>query len=429
MMLKRIVAGLLLVLVAGIGAIAWLGYREDPGAPADPARAPLDAAQRIEQGRYLARIGNCMGCHTTAGGAPYAGGRELVTSFGSLYGPNLTPDIDTGLGGWSKEDFWRALHNGKGKDGRLLYPAFPYPSYRHVSRDDADALFAYLQSLPAVRQANRPHRLDFPYDQRVLLAGWRALYFRPADADPGMLARPDAPQWTRGRYLVEGLAHCAECHTPRNGLGALRTDASLHGAMIGGQGWYAPPLTGDAVTGLGKWSPQEVFALLKTGVSARSAAAGPMAEAVHQGFQHVADADLRAMVDFLKSLPPAGLDGAATGAPPSAGLMDAGGKLYGRHCAACHQDNGTGSGPAWPPLRDNVSVVAVSPVNTIRMVLSGGFAPATPGNPRPHGMPPFGQSLNDQDVAAVVSYVRNSWGNRAGAVSANDVRLARQSGR
>ncbi|QEI05428.1 c-type cytochrome [Pigmentiphaga aceris] len=428
-MLKRIFLTLLMVLVAVVGAVAWLGYREDPGLPADPALASVDAAQRIEHGRYLASVGNCMGCHTVPGGKPYAGGRELATNFGSLYGPNLTPDADTGLGRWTADDFWRALHNGKGRDGRLLYPAFPYPSYRHVSRTDADALFAYLQSLPPVRQENRAHQLAFPYDQRFLLAGWRALYFRPLDGRPDAVAKPDSPQWLRGRYLVEGLAHCAECHTPRNRLGALRTDASLSGAMMGGQGWYAPPLTGDPVTGLGKWSPQEVFELLKTGVSARSSAVGPMAEAVHQGFQHVADADLRAMVDYLKSLPPAGTDAQAVGALPSAGLMDAGGKIYAQQCAQCHQDNGQGKAPAWPPLRDNISVVAASPLNTIRMVLSGGFAPATPGNPRPHGMPPFGHTLNDQDVAAVVSYVRNSWGNQAGGASALDVRAARESGR
>jgi mono/diheme cytochrome c family protein len=428
-MVKRIFAGLLLVVSIALGVIAWLGFREDAGPPADPAFAALDRGQQVEQGRYLAQIGNCMGCHTVPGGKPYAGGRELVTGFGRLYGPNLTPDPDTGLGQWTQDDFWRALHNGKGRDGSLLYPAFPYPSYRHVSRTDADALFAYLQSLPPVRQENRPHRLDFPYDQRFLLAGWRALYFQPGDADAAALTRPDSPQWTRGRYLVEGIAHCAECHTPRNGLGALRSDASLRGAMIGGQGWYAPPLTGDLVTGLGKWSPQEVFALLKTGVSPRSSAAGPMAEAVHQGFQHVADADLRAMVDFLKSLPPAGTDAEAVGRPPSPGVLEAGGKIYAQQCAQCHQDNGEGRAPAWPPLRGNVSVVASSPVNTIRMVLTGGFAPATPGNPQPHGMPPFGQALNDQDIAAVVSYVRNSWGNQAGGVSMNDVRLARESGR
>jgi mono/diheme cytochrome c family protein len=428
-MRTRLLSALLLMLVALVAVVVWLGYREDPGRPADPALVPFDAGQKIEQGRYLAQVGNCMGCHTAAGGKPFAGGRELLTGFGSFYGPNLTPDAETGLGSWSQDDFWRALHNGKARDGRLLYPAFPYPSYRHVSRADSDALFAYLQSLPPVRQESRPHQLAFPYDQRVLLAAWRALYFRPGDDDARALARPDSPQWTRGRYLVEGLAHCAECHTPRNRLGALQADAGLSGSMIDGQGWYAPPLTGDPVTGLGKWSSQEVFALLKTGVSARSSAAGPMAEAVHQGFQHVTDADLRAMVDFLKSLPPAGTDAKAIGAAPSAGLMDLGGKIYAQQCVSCHQVNGEGRAPAWPPLRDNISVVATSPVNTIRMVLSGGFAPATAGNPQPHGMPPFGQSLNDQDIAAVVSYVRNSWGNRAGGATLGDVRLARESSR
>lgn len=275
------------------------------------------------------------------------------------------------------------------------------------------------------RQENRAHDLPFPLNQRLLLAGWRALYFDPA-GDEGEPVRPDSPQWTRGRYLVEGLAHCAECHTPRNRLGALQREHSLTGAELTGQGWYAPPLTGDPITGLGRWTSQDLFELLKHGVNRHSAAAGPMAEAVHQGFQHVVDADVRAMVDYLKSLPPAGTDAKAVGMAPSPALADMGGRLYAQHCAQCHQEDGKGKPPAWPALQGNISVVAASPSNALRMVLAGGYAPATDGNPKPHGMPPFGHVLNDEDIAAVVSYIRSSWGNQAGRVSLLEARQARE---
>lgn len=423
----KILAAVLVVVVLAAAAVLWLGYREDETLP-DQAASP-DAAQLIEQGRYLASVGNCMGCHTASGGAAFAGGRELPTPFGRFYGPNLTPDEATGLGNWTADDFWRALHNGKAPDGSLLYPAFPYPSYSRMTRLDSDALYAYLRSLPAVRQQNRPHELSFPYDQRVLIAGWRALFFRPgqaADSHGGKADAQQSEQWLRGRYLVEGLAHCAECHTPRNRLGALQGSAGLAGAVIPGQNWYAPPLTADPVTGLGQWSEQDIVDLLKTGMSKQSHAAGPMAEAVHVGFQHTSDADLAAMADYIKSVPAAGLDAAARSPQAGKAAMERGGKIYAQQCVQCHQADGKGAAQAWPPLAGNISVVAVSPVNAIRLVLAGGFAPATAANPRPHGMPPFGQVLNDQDVASVVTFIRQSWGNEASEVSLPDVRRVRE---
>ncbi|MEK7948047.1 cytochrome c [Pigmentiphaga sp. YJ18] len=415
--------GVLAVAVAAVGAVFWMGHREYD-APARTAAAEEGGQQLVERGRYLARLGNCVGCHTAPGGEAFAGGRALATPFGTFYGPNLTPDPEHGLGKWSAADFWRALHQGKAPDGSLLYPAFPYPSYRHVSRTDADALFAYLRSLPPAAQANRPHELGFPYDQRWLVAVWRAFYFRPTSDEPAPAEPSEA--WLRGRYLVQGLAHCAECHTPRNRLGAMALDAGLAGSLIGGQSWYAPPLTGDRVTGLGDWTRQDIVDLLKTGIAPRSHAAGPMAEAVHQGFQYANDADLDAMAVYLKSLPAVGTDTASVSGAASPALMSAGGKLYEQHCAQCHGADGQGRSPAWPPLAGNISVVAASSDNAVHMVLSGGFAPATAGNPQPHGMPPFGQLLGDQDVAAVVSFIRQSWGNQASAVSLPEVRRVRE---
>ncbi|MDX3907750.1 MAG: cytochrome c [Pigmentiphaga sp.] len=418
---------LLAMLIAGAGIVFWLGYRDHGTQAPEGAGPPIDAAQLIERGRYLARVGNCMGCHTEAGGKPYAGGRALATPFGTFYGPNLTPDPEHGLGKWSADDFWRALHRGKAPDGSLLYPAFPYPSYRHVSRQDADALFAYLRSLPAIASPDRPHDLAFPYDQRWLVAVWRAFYFRPGPQETPAEGTSDA--WLRGRYLVQGLAHCAECHTPRNRLGALVDSATLAGSLIEGQSWYAPPLTGDRATGLGEWTQQDIVDLLKTGIARRSHAAGPMAEAIRQGFQYADDADLNAMAVYLKSLPPVGTDTAAVAAAAAPAVREAGRKLYGQHCAQCHGENGQGQPPAWPPLAGNISVMAASPDNAIHMVLSGGFAPATAGNPQPHGMPPFGQAMGDEDVAAVVSYIRQSWGNQASAVSLPEVRRVRRAAR
>lgn len=211
----------------------------------------------IARGAYLARAGDCMACHTERGGVAYAGGRALDTPFGRVYAPNITPDLDTGIGQWNADDFWRALHNGKSRDGRLLYPAFPYPNYTRVTREDADALFAYLRSLPAHRQQNRPHALRSPYNLQLMLAGWRLLYFKPGVYEPD--ARRDAT-WNRGAYLVEGLGHCSACHSSRNGLGA--TEGQLAGGMIPMLGWYAPPLTSSGEAGLGEWDTAQVAQLL-----------------------------------------------------------------------------------------------------------------------------------------------------------------------
>ena len=441
--MKRIIQYGLLALFAAcvvvVGVLYWIGTRDD--AAPNPAVVQAGAGgaaagqQLVEQGRYLARLGNCMGCHTVPGGQAYAGGTPIPTPFGTLYGPNITPDPQAGIGGWNADDFWQALHNGKSKDGSLLYPAFPYTEYTRVSRADSDALFAFLRTVTPSSQPSRAHELKFPYDQRGLLAFWRALYF-----EPGVLPTDESQsaQWNRGRYLVEGLGHCAACHAPRNSLGATRAADGLTGGMIVGLDWYAPALTADPVRGLGKWTAHDIAALLRTGVAQHSTASGPMAEVVLGSSQYLSEADALAMGTYLKSLPPTqgSPDASSSNSPsggaatqPSNAVMDRGGKLYAQHCAQCHQDQGQGSGLAWPPLAGNPTVTAPSPINAIRLVLDGAYAPATAANPRPHGMPPFGQVLGDNDIAALVSFIRFSWDNRASAVTAFEVKRVRDASR
>jgi mono/diheme cytochrome c family protein len=413
-MKRRLTYGLVLVLAVAAALVALAWPREEFVASASPADHAATEAN-IARGAYLARAGDCMACHTARGGVPYAGGRALDTPFGRLVAPNITPEPTTGIGNWTADDFWRALHNGKSKDGRLLYPAFPYTNYTKVTRPDADALFAYLRSLPPVRQPNAAHELRFPYNQQLTLAGWRLLYFKPGVQQPD--ARRDA-RWNRGAYLVEGLGHCSACHSTRNSLGA--TEGGLGGGLIPMLGWYAPSLTSDAEAGLGKWQEAHIVRLLGTGVAPGASVTGPMAEVVAQSLQYLTQDDLGAMAAYLKSLPAGPARERAAAPPPPEQLMRAGEKLFGQHCATCHGEQGEGKGP-YPALAGNRALSMNEPVNAIRVVLNGGFAPGTQGNPRPYGMPPFGQVLDDVQVATLVTYLRASWGNAATPVSSAEV--------
>lgn len=410
-----ITAGLLLILAGGARLLLWPD--DDIGPPAPPSN--LSQEQLVARGAYLSRAGDCMACHTTRGGVPYAGGRALQTPFGQVLSPNITADRETGIGSWTADDFWRALHNGKSKDGRLLYPAFPYTNYTKVRREDSDALYAYFQSVAPHKQENLPHALRFPYKQQIALAAWRALYFKPAVYQP---VAGQTMEWNRGAYLVQGLGHCSACHSSRTTLGG--SDDGLSGGMIPVLGWYAPSLTSDAEAGLGDWETEHIVQLLKTGVSPRATVFGPMAEVVRLSLQHMDEPDVRAMAIYLKSLPgpaqpekPAPRDSSTA----AQAQLATGARLYETHCASCHQADGKGVQPGYPPLAGNRALTTSSAVNAIRIVLNGGFAPGTTGNPRPYGMPPFGPVLDDREVAAVVTYLRASWGNDAPAVSGLEV--------
>lgn len=412
-MKRAAVAVLALVLIVFVSAL-YYGLREDAGPPsALPAAA---GPGLIAKGAYLARAGDCLACHTLRGGAPYAGGRPIRTPFGTVYAPNITPDKETGIGDWSADDFWRALHNGKSKGGKLLYPAFPYPNYTKVTRADADALFAYFQSLPPVRQPNREADMRFPFNLRPLLIGWRALYFRPGVFQPRGYRNAE---WNRGAYLVQGLGHCNACHTPRNIFGAPEESGELRGAMLPMLNWYASSLTGETDTGLGSWDIAQIAQLLKTGVSSRGAVSGPMAEVVRDSLQYLSDEDIRAMALYLKRLPRADEEQTPTAADEK--TLQLGAALYEKHCVDCHKASGEGEPPAYPPLAGNRAVMLNSPVNPIHAVLHGGYPPSTQGNPRPYGMPPFANVLGDTEAAAVISYIRNAWGNQASMVSPQQV--------
>ena len=393
----------------------------------------VDTDPQVMQGAYLARVGHCAGCHTAQGGADYAGGRGVPTPFGTVYASNLTPDPATGLGAWTPEDFWQAMHHGRSKDGRLLYPAFPYPNFTQVSREDTDALFAYLRMLPPVRQTNKVHALRFPFNLQSALWVWRTLFFTPGTSAPN--AAPDSTQsaeWHRGRYLVEGLGHCAACHAPRNALGATVHAQGLEGGRVPESPWIAPALGGGAAP--------ERMALLREGSSGSAgtlSALGPMATVVAGSTQYLTDSDLRAMVQYLSSLPGPSSSKQAVASPAAPEVMQLGQKVYGRHCAQCHGDQGQGRtlrqsepGSAGATvtvarLVGRTSVMLPQADNVIQVLLKGGYGASTVRRPQPHGMPPFALNLSTEEIAAVATYIRQAWGTPAPAVSVVDVMRTR----
>lgn len=357
---------------------------------------------QVQRGEYLARAGDCISCHTAKGGAPFAGGLRMDTPFGFLLAPNITPDAETGIGGWTEDDFYRALNDGVNKRGQDMYPAMPYTFYTRVTREDSDAIFAYLRTMPAVRNVVDINQLRFPFDLRWTMMAWRELYFSEGTF------KPDPAQsaaWNRGAYLVEGLGHCSACHSPRSALGGIEKDKAFTGANI--DGWFALNLTEKMTTGLGGWSVDQIATYLKSGANkGKSTAFGPMAEVVHNSLQYLTDADVKAMAEYLKSLP--ANSALRTGYAPADPTRQAGAKLYVDNCMACHQSQGRGIPGVFPPLAGNGAIVASSPNDVIKVVLGG--LPARDGYVP---MPAFGSRLSDQQIADIANYVRTSWGNTA----------------
>jgi mono/diheme cytochrome c family protein len=407
-----------------IGSLAAVALWVPPSSAQSPT---ADKASIVARGEYLAQAGDCVACHTAPGGKLFAGGRAMPTPFGTLYTSNVTPDPDTGIGKWTTDQFYTMMHTGRSPDGGLLYPAMPFASYTKVTRADSDAIFAFMQSVPPVKLQNRPHDLKFPYNNRSLIIGWRTLFFTEGEFKPDPTKSDD---WNRGAYLVEGLGHCAMCHTAINALGGSSESAAFEGGLIPMQNWYAPSLTSNKEAGLGDWSIKDISDYLRTGVSNRGAVYGPMADVVYNSLQYMSDDDTRAMAVYLKGL----AQGSSPDkpAPPlpspeSSLLLSLGKPIYDKQCASCHGAEGLGKPPHYPPLAGNQSIQMSSAVNAIRMVLNGGYPPGTAGNPMPYGMPPFAQALSDDEIAAVVTYIRTSWGNRGAAVSArqaNELRAA-----
>ena len=385
-----------------------------------PAQAQGTTYTTIERGRYLVNAGDCASCHTDQGGQAYAGGLAIPTPFGIIYSTNITPDRVTGIGNWSEEDFYRAMHNGIRRDGKHLYPAFPYPWFTKVSRDDVSAIKAFLNTLTPVRQENRPTKLFWPLNEREVVAGWNELYFR----DGAFVADPKkSEQWNRGAYLVEGLGHCGACHTATNVLGAAKTTENLKGGDFG-EHWYAPSLTGHLRDGLGEWSAAEIVEYLKTGASSKSAAAGPMAEVVKNSTQYLSDSDLNAIATYLKDFP---VEKTATQAAEiDKQDLSRGEALYVDNCTGCHMENGEGLTEVFPSLKASSAVQATLPDTVIHVVLAGAKAAATLSKPTGLAMPAFDRKLDDKQIADLVNYIRNAWGNHASQTDAGAVSKIRK---
>ena len=374
---------------------------------------PSFAADTI-QGKYQAVLADCEGCH----GKDLAGGVVLQTPFGKLVTPNITPDVETGIGSYSAQDFKLVMRRGVAPGGERLYPAMPYPYYAHMSERSITALWDYLKTVKPVKKDVDTNQLRFPFNQRFLMRGWNMLFFNPA---PFVHNRDKSPEWNRGAYLVNGAAHCGACHAPKNMFGA-DTGAALTGTSL--QGWFAPDLTGDPASGLGNWSVRDIAVYLRSGRNSHSIASGPMAEAVEDSTSRMHDGDLLAMAVYLKSLPAGkGNGGGASGVDTQ---MKAGAAGYDISCAACHGRDGKGSA-LFPPLAGNANVAQVRADTLVRIVLAGVKGAATPSAPTGPGMPSLGWRLSNDQVANILTYVRNNWGNKAGAVSPETVGRIRSS--
>lgn len=373
---------------------------------------------QIERGRYLTVMGDCVACHTADGGKPFAGGLTVETPFGALVSPNITPDPATGIGNWTSADFLRAMHSGVDPAGHHLYPAFPYVYYTRVSDRDVLAIRAYLETLQPVVNKVVTNQLPFPFDVREGVAVWNELNFVPG------LFRPDpkhTPEWNRGAYIVTGLAHCGLCHTPKTASGGDDNSRYLQGATL--EGWYAPSITGDKRTGVGSWSLDEIAAYLRDGHNSIAAASGPMREEIEHSSSTWTNEDLHAVAVYLKDLP--GQDHAVESVAALTPTMQAGQAIYVDECSACHMRDGEGVPTLIPALKRAPAVQQDSAVSLVRVVVQGAQSAQTRYAVTGPAMPALGWKLSDEQVADVVTFIRNSWGNAASPVTASDVKAVR----
>ena len=411
---------------AGGHAVTLAAYKgtSPVGVPAE-----LSSTDLVTRGKYLTQAADCEVCHTTEDGQPFSGGRAFPTPFGVLYSPNITADRETGIGAWTDADFIRAVHKGIAKDGERLYPAFPYESYTLLADDDVRAIKAYLFSLPIAHAAAPSNDLKFPFNQRWLMGIWSAFY------NPDQRFRPfedRSPEWNRGAYLVEGLGHCGDCHTPRNLAQAPNNRRKFEGAVI--QGWRAYNITPDPVSGVGEWSDAELSEYLRAGHAAgRGAAGGPMAEVVDASLSNLAPADMLAVVAYLRSVPairtpgmPAPKASPASDAPKDlqARVDPRGEQVFAAACASCHSWSGVSLLTSSATLIGNRAVNDASAINVAQIVLSGGRRPASGGV---LSMPAFGAAYSDTEIAAVANYVTARFGAAPSQLTAKDIAEFRRS--
>jgi len=405
-----------LVLVAASAMFVLLLSGPTPGSQEGYPLANSQSFDRIERGRYLAILADCAACHTARGGQPFAGGLVLKTPFGNLAAPNITPDSETGIGSWTDDEFVASMHDGRGRGGMRLFPAMPYPAYTKMTRDDVLAIRSYLATVSPVRNIVVANQLPFPLSIRTNILFWNLLNFTEGRFQPNP---QKSAEWNRGAYIVQGAAHCGTCHTPKTILGGDKVGAPLAGATL--QGWFAPNITVDPRKGIGGWSQDDIVQYLKTGTNSWTLASGPMAEAVVHSTSNMTDEDLAAIAVYLKD---SGIAWSASKAAPAAsdsGVMRAGSAIYKDSCAACHKDSGAGERDLFPRLSGSALVQSDDATTLIRIVLQGSRAVSTSSKPTAPAMPAFDWRLNDAQVASVLTYIRNSWGNAAAPVAANAV--------
>ena len=389
------------------------------GAFAPRAEAAEPSTETIARGKALVVAGDCAGCHTADPAKPFAGGGRINTPFGGIYPPNLTSDKETGLGNWRDEDFLRALRLGVAPDGSRYYPAFPYPYFTKLVRDDILAIRAYLATLEPVRNKVPPPELLFPFNFRSGMRLWNWLYFQPGILMPD---QAKGAEWNRGRYLVEGLGHCGACHTPKNFLGADKADQALGGNRV--DGMFAPRLDSAARSGLKSWSADDIAEYLQSGRNAKSNAGQVMSDVIIGSTSKMSDSDIKAIAIYLKSLPAGAAEPQVSPPPPA--QMAAGEKVYRSACIACHEADGSSAPRIYPPLPANANLQSADPASTIRIILDGAESITTPRAPNKGSMPAYAAKLSDQEIADVATYIRNAWGNAAPPVTAAEVAKARQ---
>jgi mono/diheme cytochrome c family protein len=432
-MLASVAAIVVVVLAVGLWVIRGpgpLAFGDGPkvtladyhsGSPAG-VPASLANADVVKRGEYLANAADCLVCHTTQGGKPYAGGLGFKLPFGTLYSTNITSDKETGIGNYSDQDFLNAVHRGVRRDGARLYPAMPYTSYTYISDADALAIKAYLFSLPPVRATPPANTLSFPFNQRWAMMFWSALF------NPDTRFAPDtsrSPEWNRGAYLAEALAHCGECHTPRNLAFALDNRRKFGGAITAG--WRAFNISSDKSTGVGGWRDEDLVSYLSVGHAAgHGSASGPMGEAVDHSFSRFAPEDIRAIVAYLRSVPPTtSADLPASLAPPAAashkdgGTPDARGKMvFEGACVSCHGWTGESSVSPMATLTGAWAVNDPGATNVAQIVISGTKREIPDGA---LSMPAFGNAYSDDEIAAVANYVTARFGTKGSKLTAQDV--------
>ncbi|MGB7010822.1 MAG: cytochrome c [Pseudolabrys sp.] len=434
--MRRAAIVVVAVIIVAIGVFAWRIFARGPLAfaggstvaladyhEANPTGVPagLTKADIVKRGEYLAKAADCMVCHTAPGGADYAGGLAFPLPFGTLYSTNITADKDTGIGNYSDQDFLDAVQRGIRKDGARLYPAMPYTSYTFMTDADVLAIKAYLLSLPAVPRQNQRDMLQFPFNQRWSMIFW-SLAFNPNTRFAPNTEK--SAEWNRGAYIAEALAHCGDCHTPRNLAFALDNHRKFGGAVAAG--WRAYDITSDKGTGIGSWSDEEVFAYLAKGhATGRGTASGPMGEAVDHSFSQMDPADIRALVTYLRSIPAVASSEPATIAPPAPASPKEGGavadapgrKVFAQACVSCHSWTGVSALSPFATISGSRAVNDPSATNVAQIVISG-TRRFTPGA---MSMPAFGSTYTDTEIAAVANYVTGRFGNSASKLTAKDV--------